>query len=641
MQVKDPRLKYRGWFVLIAFATVLFFSGAGFAAQLQLSWADNSTNETGFKIDRKTGTSGAYGQIASVGANIISYNDSTVVAGTTYCYRVYAFNSAGNSPYSPEVCASVAAATPTFTLAVTKAGTGSGAMTSSPAGINCTASCSATFNSGAIVTLTATPASGSVFAGWAGTGCSASTAAVSVTMSANTNCTATFNLEPVATFTLTAIKAGTGGGTMSSSPTGISCASTCAASFNGGSVVTLTAIAASGSVFTGWTGTGCTSTTAAVAVTMSTNRSCTATFDLQQASTFTLSVTKAGTGSGTVTSSPTGINCGVTCTGSYTSGATVGLTATPAPGSAFVNWTGTGCTATTATINVSVTTSRSCQATFNGQTTTTALVAKIGVFRPSTGQWFLDANGNGKFDGCAVDTCVAAYGANGMLPIVADWEGTGHTALGVFDPRTGSWHLDNGNGQWDDCSSTGDICVTTYGNPGSFPIVKELSTEKLVIGTFQPQVTTRVNRKNVTKKGVWNFDLDGDGNVDQCSTDQCVENFGQAGDLPVIGDWNGTGGEEIGIFRPSNGLWYLDRNGNGKWDGTSRDLQLGPFGQTGDSPIVGDWDGKGKVRIGVYRASAGQWFLDLNGNGKWDGCTTDACLGPFGQTGDLPVVGKW
>ena len=74
------------------------------AAQLQLSWTDNSTTETGFKIDRKTGTSGTFAQIASVGASIISYTDFTVTAGTNYCYRLYAYNPAGNSTYTAEVC---------------------------------------------------------------------------------------------------------------------------------------------------------------------------------------------------------------------------------------------------------------------------------------------------------------------------------------------------------------------------------------------------------------------------------------------------------------------------------------------------------------------------------------------------------
>ena len=64
--------------------------------------------------------------------------------------------------------------TPTMrTLTVVKSGGGSGTVTSNPAGINCGSDCSASFTNGTSVTLTATPASGSTFAGWEGEGCSA------------------------------------------------------------------------------------------------------------------------------------------------------------------------------------------------------------------------------------------------------------------------------------------------------------------------------------------------------------------------------------------------------------------------------------------------------------------------------------
>ena len=100
MQVKKIISKHSFWFLLLALSALSVSASESFAAQLQLSWTDNSTNETGFKIDRKTGTSGTFAQIASVGANVTSYIDSTVVAGTTYCYQLYAYNTAGNSPYS-------------------------------------------------------------------------------------------------------------------------------------------------------------------------------------------------------------------------------------------------------------------------------------------------------------------------------------------------------------------------------------------------------------------------------------------------------------------------------------------------------------------------------------------------------------
>ncbi len=70
--------------------------------QISLTWADNSNNETGFKIERKTGAGGTYAQIATPAAGATSYNDSGLVASTTYYYRIRATNSSGDSGYSNE-----------------------------------------------------------------------------------------------------------------------------------------------------------------------------------------------------------------------------------------------------------------------------------------------------------------------------------------------------------------------------------------------------------------------------------------------------------------------------------------------------------------------------------------------------------
>lgn len=66
---------------------------------------DNSSNEDGFKIERRPGTTQTFTEIAILGTNVTSYNDSGLVDGETYCYRVFAFNAAGSSPYSNEECA--------------------------------------------------------------------------------------------------------------------------------------------------------------------------------------------------------------------------------------------------------------------------------------------------------------------------------------------------------------------------------------------------------------------------------------------------------------------------------------------------------------------------------------------------------
>jgi len=73
--------------------------------QIYLSWQDNSNDETGFKIERKTGILGTFAEIATLGQSITGYSDSGLVCGVTYYYRVYAYNASGNSAYSNEAFA--------------------------------------------------------------------------------------------------------------------------------------------------------------------------------------------------------------------------------------------------------------------------------------------------------------------------------------------------------------------------------------------------------------------------------------------------------------------------------------------------------------------------------------------------------
>lgn len=74
-------------------------------SQINLSWQRNSTDESGFKIERKTGAGGTYSQIATVGAGVVSYSNSGLSAVTTYYYRVRAYNASGDSSYSNEASA--------------------------------------------------------------------------------------------------------------------------------------------------------------------------------------------------------------------------------------------------------------------------------------------------------------------------------------------------------------------------------------------------------------------------------------------------------------------------------------------------------------------------------------------------------
>jgi Divergent InlB B-repeat domain len=188
------RLKRSRLLLLFALAIADVVSGRSLsdAAQLTLTWADNSGGQAAFSIERKTGSAGTYAEIAQQSAGVVSYVDTGVTAGTAYCYRVRAVNGAGTSAYSNEACGSPAGS---FTVTVAKTGTGAGTVTSTPAGITCGADCWEPYVSGALVTLSATPATGSTFSGWSGGGCSG-TAACSLVGNSAVTVTATFAKAP-------------------------------------------------------------------------------------------------------------------------------------------------------------------------------------------------------------------------------------------------------------------------------------------------------------------------------------------------------------------------------------------------------------------------------------------------------------
>lgn len=135
----------------------------------------------------------------------------------------------------------------------------------------------------------------------------------------------------------------------------------------------------------------------------------------------------------------------------------------------------------------------------------------------------------------------------------------------------------------------------------------------------------------------WLIDSNADRQLNLANGDTSYS-FGSPNVTPIVGDWDNTGRLRIGVFE--NGVWCLDMNGNGVWDGGLVDRYVANFGYKGAIPIVGDWDNTGKMRIGVYDG-AGTWSFDMNGNFAWDGTSVDRVVTGFGYPGTLPVVGDW
>ena len=224
-------------------------------------------------------------------------------------------------------------------------------------------------------------------------------------------------------------------------------------------------------------------------------------------------------------------------------------------------------------------------------------IAEIGVF--IDGIWLVDLNGNGRFDS---DDFWAKLGSPGDLPVVGDWDGDGKADIGVFGP---AWIGDH---------------RAVDAEPG-LPDAQNLTTGRAK--NLPPEPIDAAIGRRMMKPG--------DGEKLRSDLIDHVFRFGNAGDKPVAGDFNGDGVATIGIFR--DGTWFLDMDGDGRWSAADVTAE---FGAAGDVPVVGDFNGDGRDEIGVYHG--GLWYLDSNANLERD--AHDAVF-ELGGPGDKPAVGDF
>jgi hypothetical protein len=224
------------------------------ANAVTITWQDNSDAETGFAVERKGNNDPDFTELTVLPPNTVEYKDTTVVPGESYVYRVRAVGLPTGDAPSPESEAVTPEPVGAVTLELLFAdnSTGSGVVTSSPAGITCTLQtgsvCRASFPVGTVITLSATPAAQSSFASWEG--CEGTTSTCQVTLTESK--TVRVRFVPVQN-TLVVEKAGDGAGrVLSDAPPDIDCGEACVASYEVQTIFRLRAVAEAGSSFVGW-----------------------------------------------------------------------------------------------------------------------------------------------------------------------------------------------------------------------------------------------------------------------------------------------------------------------------------------------------------------------------------------------------
>ena len=216
------------------------------------------------------------------------------------------------------------------------------------------------------------------------------------------------------------------------------------------------------------------------------------------------------------------------------------------------------------------------------------------------GQWFVDINGNGRWDG---DDLWAKLGHRDDQPVVGDWDGDGKDDIGIFGK---AWPGDHRALATE--PGVPDVANTFRARPKNVPP----SPDEAAQGSRD----VRVNATAQTRSDL----------IDH------VFHFGTFGDVAVTGDWNGDGIDNIGIY--NDGLWHLDIDGDGHFTDVDKEAE---FGRAGDIPLVGDFDGNGVSEIAIIRN--GQLIIDSNGNLRVDDQDRRLPL-PHAKHGRV-VVGDW
>jgi hypothetical protein len=251
------------------------------------------------------------------------------------------------------------------------------------------------------------------------------------------------------------------------------------------------------------------------------------------------------------------------------------------------------------------------------------LRANLGIFRPSTSQWFVASS---RFP------APVPFGGLGDVPLPADYDGDGLADLAVFRSSTGEWFIFG--------SATG-FQTLAFGAPaalglGDKPIpadydgdgkidlavYRSATAQWFIFGTTTGFATGVFGAPSAIGLGDTPIpaDYDGDGKADlaiyrtttgewfvfRSTTGFQTLIFGAPsalglGDIPVPADYDGDGKSDLAVFRSSTGEWFLF--------GSTTGFETHLFGAVGDTPIPTDYDGDGASDLAIYRAATGTWFI--------------------------------
>jgi len=188
----------------------------------------------------------------------------------------------------------------------------------------------------------------------------------------------------------------------------------------------------------------------------------------------------------------------------------------------------------------------------------------------------------------------------------------GIDGVGVVDVSSGVWYLRD--------AGTGDTTSFYFGNPGDVPLMGDWDGDGVDTPGMYRQSDGFVYLSNSNTEGVADIRFF----------------FGDPSDVPLAGDFDGDGFDTVSIYRPSNQTFYVINELGADGGGLGAADFSYVFGNPGDAPFSGDFDGDGIDTFGLHRESTGLVYFR---NSHTGGIADSQFI--YGDPGDKIIAGKW
>lgn len=182
---------------------------------------------------------------------------------------------------------------------------------------------------------------------------------------------------------------------------------------------------------------------------------------------------------------------------------------------------------------------------------------------------------------------------NPVVASAADLGGNGGPALMSYDPFTGAWHAVSR-------SSGAEVLPATYwGRVGDVPVPGDYDGDQRTdLTVWRPE------------DGRW-YILGSKAGYTYVFGNARAFHWGTNGDIPLRGDFDGDAIDDLTVWRPSTGTWYVLFSSSGY---SSAGAGAYNWGSAGDEPVPADYDGDGRTDLAVWRPSDGTWYLLFSGS---------------------------